>query len=165
MAEPDVGGFAQFLNYGGLGLLAILCLVVLGYNAWSLNGLVVKAEPSRIKAARPLLLAQMALSLVGLLAVGGAGIYLDQIRADDRKERMAQILLDPAWDSGLDEGSRPAIKVGGKGSAERLIQVICTPEKPTVVEVNFERYIAHRIAVSKQAEDVLLPISALSAGN
>ena len=95
MSEAGVSSFSQFLNYGGLGLLAILCLVVLGYNVWSLNGLVAKAEPERISAARPLLLGQMGLSLVGLLAVGAGGIYLDQLKTDRENTRVAQIILDP----------------------------------------------------------------------
>ena len=165
MAAADPGSLSQFLNYGGLGLLAILCLVVLGYNAWSLNGLVAKAEPKRVLAARPLLLAQMALSLVGLFAVGGGGIYLDQLKRDEsrdkmesERERTAQITLEP-WDSSLRPDLLPAIEIGGQRWTGRVpIQVACTPGRPQNVWIGLEAFIRHRAAEGLRAQRFLRPI-------
>lgn len=157
MPQTDVGAFSQFLNYGGLGLLAILCLVVLGYNAWSLNALVAKADPRRISAARPLLLGQMALSLVGLLAVGGGGIYLDWMKTEDSKKRMAQILVDP-WEDGLEVRHRPIIRIGGKEPGQaRPIQVLCSSGEMPTVQIDVERYVKHRIQNSLMAQSLLAP--------
>jgi hypothetical protein len=161
MTESGVSSFSQFLNYGGLGLLAILCLVVLGYNVWSLNGLIAKAEPERINAARPLLLGQMGVSLVGLLAVGAGGIYLDRLKVEDSKTRVAQIILDP-WDEEIDKDSRPIVSVPGGLGVTRPIRVVCTPGEPAIVTVNFDRYIRYRIENSIKSQRALLPISASS---
>lgn len=161
MPDGGVSSFTQFLNYGGLGLLAILCLIVLGYNVWSLNGLIAKAEPERINAARPLLLGQMGVSLVGLLAVGAGGIYLDRMKVEDTKTREAQIILDP-WDEELDKDSRPMISLPGGAGVTRPIRVVCTPGEPATVTVNFDRYIRYRIQDSIKNQRALLPIAAAS---
>lgn len=158
MTDGGFASFSQFLNYGGLGLLAILCLVVLGYNVWSLNKLLAKARPERINAARPLLLGQMAISLVGLLAVGAGGIYLDRMKVEDSKIRSAQIILDP-WDEEVDEGSRPKIQVPEGVNVARPIRVVCTPGEPATVTVNFDRYIRYRIDNSMKSQKALLPFS------
>src|SRR4051812_48884993 len=95
---------SQWLNAGGLGVLAFLCLVVLGHNAWSLNALVKNADPKRINAARTLLLAQMAISLIGLLTIGAGAIFLDHLKAQD--VRKAEVTLLP-WDEDLDARFQP----------------------------------------------------------
>lgn len=157
MQQADVGSLSQFLNYGGLGLLAILCLVVLGYNAWNLNNLIATAPPERVTAARPLLLWQMALSLVGLLMVGAGGIYLERVKAEDNKKRIAQVILDP-WDDDLDIKYRPLIEVGGKRPDKiRPIEVLCTSNEFPIVRINVERYVRHRIESSLMAQNLLLP--------
>lgn len=161
MAAADPGSLSQFLNYGGLGLLAILCIVVLGYNVWSLNGLVAKADPKRINAARPLLLGQMAISLIGLLSVGAGGVYLDRMKVEDSKTRMAQVILDP-WDPEADESALPAISIAGNRSVARPIRVVCAPGEPTTVTVDFSRYIRRRVQDSIAAQRVMLPIAAAS---
>jgi len=153
---------SQFLNYGGLGLLAILCIVVLGYNAWNLNGLIAKAEPERISAARPLLLGQMAISLIGLLAVGTVGIYIDWMKGEDSRIQSAQIVLDP-WDEGLDAGNSPDIRIAGTRTMDRPISVTCTPGRPITVRMNLEGFIRHRIQASMMAQSALLPIGAAGA--
>lgn len=158
MAPPDVGGFAQFLNYGGLGLLAILCLVVLGYNVWSLNALVAKAEPKRIATARPLLLAQMGVSLLGLLAVGFGALYLEDMKAEGTRKQMAQVLINP-WDAKLQADVRPAVQVGDKAFSQQLVDVLCTPDKPTVT-IDFQRLIDHRLDEARAMKDALPSITA-----
>ena len=162
MNPVEPASLSQFLNYGGLGLLAILCLVVLGYNAWSLNRLVATADPDRISAAKPLLLGQMAISGLGLLAVGSGGIYLDRLKVEDNRIRTAQIIIDP-WDNELDERFLPAIRIGQSRLLERPINVICTPGQPATVTVDFERFIQHRISNSIAAQRALLPIGAPAA--
>jgi hypothetical protein len=159
VTDKTVGGFAEFLNYGGLGLLAILCLVVLGYNAWSLNRLVAAAAADRITAAKPLLLGQMALSLIGLLAVGGGAIYLDDARRGAAQDRMAQVLLDP-WDEGVDAKLRPMIRIAGKEpGSERPLKVLCAAANYPTVEINMQRYIDHKVEESLWAQRRLLPVS------
>ncbi|HMG47411.1 MAG TPA: hypothetical protein VK614_08130 [Allosphingosinicella sp.] len=160
----ETASLSQFLNYGGLGLLAILCIVVLGYNVWSLNGLVAKAEPDRINAARPLLLGQMAISLIGLLAVGAGGIYLDRMKGEDSRIRSATIFLDP-WDDGLDANSLPVIRIAGNRSLDRPINFDCTPGRPVTVMMNLEPFIRHRVQASMAAQRALLPIGAAGAGH
>lgn len=162
MTEGGFSSFSQFLNYGGLGLLAILCLVVLGYNVWSLNKLLARARPERINAARPLLLGQMGISLVGLLAVGAGGIYLDRMKVEDSKVRSAQIILDP-WDEEVDQDSRPMINVPKGATVARPIRVVCTPGEPATVTVNFDRYIRYRIQNSIASQRALLPFATDSA--
>ena len=150
---------SQFLNYGGLGLLAILCVVVLGYNAWNLNALIAKGDPHRIEAARMLLLAQMGISLIGLLALAGGGIYLDGVRRDNARARMAEIMLDP-WENGLDEKSRPVIHVSGTENITRPIKVICKPDEPATVTIDLEGFINHRIQEGNRNREILAPITA-----
>jgi hypothetical protein len=161
MAAADPGALSQFLNYGGLGLLAILCLVVLGYNVWSLNALVAKADPKRISAARPLLLGQMAISLIGLLSVGAGGIYLDRMKVEDSRMRTVQVLLDP-WDPLADASNLPAISIAGTRLVGRPARVVCTPGEPTTVYVDFSRYIRTRIQNGGAMKSVILPIAAAS---
>ena len=166
MTPPDPGSLAQFLNYGGLGLLAILCLVVLGYNVWSLNSLVARAEPKKINAAKPLLLSQMGLSLIGLLAVGFGALYLEGMKselegmkAEAGRTQMAQVILDP-WDSSLDPNILPAVMVGNSPLTERPINVVCTPDRPTTVRVDFGRFIRHKQGEARRMQEVMLPITA-----
>ncbi len=159
MGQAEIGTLPQFLNYGGLGLLAIACLVVLGYNVWSLNALIAKAQPQRITAARPLLLAQMGISLVGLFAVGFAAVYLDGVEKNDRKVRIAQVIIDP-WDMTLDEKMRPEVKIVGEGTVDRMIEVMCKPEQSAKVMINLTRFIDHRIEERVRMNRVLIPIAA-----
>ncbi|HEY0627132.1 MAG TPA: hypothetical protein VGD10_10410 [Allosphingosinicella sp.] len=156
MDNPAVGGFSQFLNYGGLGLLAILCLVVLGYNAWSLNRLVATSAPAKVNAARPLLLAQMAVSLIGLFVVGAGAVYLENIK--DRQTRMAQIIIDP-WERNIDSSFLPDIRLAGKPLIDRPINITCTPGSPTTVTVDLDRFIAYRISKSIEAQRALPPVA------
>jgi hypothetical protein len=138
MMATDASSVTQLLNYGGLGLLALLCLVVLGNNAWSLNELVKKADAKRINAARPLLLAQMAVSLVGLLAVGGGAVWLELAKTNG-----GIVLLDPPWDARLDQSQLPRITLDGRPGS-RPIRFNCRPGEPTMIEIDFEPYINHR---------------------
>lgn len=159
MTPPDPGGFAQFLNYGGLGLLAILCLVILGYNVWNLNSLIARADPKRIAAAKPLLLSQMGVSLVGLLAIGFGAVYLEGMKTEGSRQQMAQVILDP-WDSSLDANLLPAVRVGNDVMTKRPISVLCKPGEPTTVNIDFARFILHKQSEAKRMQDVLLPITA-----
>jgi hypothetical protein len=161
MASADPASLSQFLNYGGLGLLAILCIVVLGYNAWSLNSLVAKAAPDRIQAARPLLLGQMGVSLVGLLAVGAGGIYLDRLKVEDNRVRTVEVVLDP-WSTNLP--GNPNIRVRGSRSTERPISVPCTPGPPAVVNIDLQPLIDHRISSSRDVQPILAPLAHASGG-
>jgi hypothetical protein len=160
MDNPGVGDFSKFLNYGGLGLLAILCLVVLGYNAWSLNRLVATAEPAKVIAARPLLLTQMTVSLIGLLVVGAGAVYLEKIKNDGSKIQSAQIIIDP-WEKNIGSGYLPEIRLAGKSLIDRPINVTCTPGSPTTVTVDLDRFIAYRISKSIEAQRAL-PALAMS---
>ena len=158
MATPDPGGFAQFLNYGGLGLLAILCLVVLGYNVWSLNALVAKAEPKRITSARPLLLAHMGVSLIGLLAVGFGAIYLESITHEWKRKQRAQVLINP-WNGSMAPAVRPAVQIGDKAISQQLVEVLCTPETPATVRVDFDPFINHVLSEARAMQQVLPPLT------
>lgn len=159
----ETASLSQFLNYGGLGLLAILCIVVLGYNVWSLNGLVSRADPKRINAARPLLLGQMAISLIGLLSVGAGGIYLDRMKVEDNRVRSAQIFLQP-WDDRLDANSLPMIRVGTARFTDQLINFDCTPGRPVTVMMNFEPFIRRRVQDGMAAQRLMAPLAAAGAG-
>lgn len=138
---------SQWLNAGGLGVLAFLCLVVLGHNAWSLNSLIRNADPKRIDAARTLLLAQMAISLIGLLMVGGGAIFLDLLKVQDKQDRRAEVTLLP-WDEDLDARYQPRVSVNGRTYADRPISVACTPNDPIRIRVNFNPYVLHRLGIS-----------------
>lgn len=158
MDNPAIGGLSEFLNYGGLGLLAILCVVVLGYNAWSLNRLIATAQAAKVSAARPLLLAQMGVSLIGLLVVGAGAIYLENMKREDSKMRMAQIIIDP-WESDIDSKLLPDIRVAGKSLSDRPVLVTCTPGSPATVMVNLERFLAYRASKSIEAQRALPPLA------
>lgn len=158
MITPDTGGFVQFLNHGGLGLLAILCLVVLGYNVWSLNALVAKADPKRISAARPLLLAQMGVSLIGLIAVGLGGIYLENGKQVSARKQMAQVLINP-WDGRVAESVRPSVQIGEKAVSQQLVDVLCTPDKPATVRIDFDPFIEHVLSEARLMQQALPPLT------
>ena len=162
---PGAGAsvFSEFLNYGGLGLLGLLCLVVLGHNAWSLNALVKKAEPRRITAARPLLLAQMGLSLVGLFGVGLGAVYLGQLELEDNRVRTTVVTLDP-WDDQVEERYRPRIELPEGTALSRPLSITCAPgHRPAMVRVNFAPYIQHMVETGLKRRETL-PLPTLSGG-
>jgi hypothetical protein len=152
LTTTDASFVSQLLNYGGLGLLALLCLVVLGNNAWSLNQLVKKADTKRINAARPLLLAQMGISLIGLLAIGGGAVWLELSKTSG-----AIVMLDPPWDARLDQSLLPRIRLPDGRPGSRPIRFNCTPGEPAMIEIDFEPYITHRCAEGIKARDALRP--------
>jgi predicted membrane metal-binding protein len=139
----------ELLKYGGLGVLALLCLVVLGQNAWNLNSLVKTANPKRIAAARPLLLAQMAISIFGLLAVGAGAIFLERLRIEDQRVRTATVILEP-WDSDLDQRFRPVV-LSGRRPLTSPFEVNCEPGGRTHIAVNFRRYVDHAVSTGFKA--------------
>jgi hypothetical protein len=165
MPPPDTNSLAAFLNYGGLGLLAILCLVVLGYNVWSLNALVSRADPKRITAAKPLLLTQMGVSLIGMLACGMGGIYLEGMKGEGERARkqMAQILVDP-WDGSLDTAVMPAVKIGKEVIKDMPVNVLCTPDMPTTIKVDMGAFIRYKQGQAKKMQEVMLPLTAAMGG-
>lgn len=142
MAASNFSFIPEILKFGGLGVLALLCLIVLGQNAWNLNSLVKTADAKRIAAARPLLLAQMSISIFGLLAVGAGAIFLERLSVEDRRVRTAALEVLP-WSREWDASYRPEVFIGDERLA-RPFRVDCQPGG-TRVEVNFQRYLDYAI--------------------
>lgn len=152
---------SELLKFGGLGVLALLCLVVLGQNAWNLNSLVKTADAKRITAARPLLLAQMSISIFGLLAVAAGAIYLERLRVEDQRVRIATVDLEP-WNSEWEESSRPVVLIGSR-RLTRPFEVACEPGGLTRIAVNFRPYL-NRAASNAQANKDVLEAPRLTGG-
>ena len=145
MDDKAGGFFAVFLNYGGLGVLALLCVIVLGYNAKNLNDLVRDGAPEKLVAARPLLLTQMGISLLGLLLAGGAAVYLAIGDQNLKRVQDVQLLLDP-WDDPLDAKYRPHIRIGDHDVPPvRLISVPCKAGAATNLIVDIDPYVRYRV--------------------
>ena len=153
----------EILKFGGLGVLALLCLIVLGQNAWNLNSLVRQADPKRLAAARPLLLAQMSISIFGLLAVAAGAIYLESLRVEEQRARVATLNLEP-WNSDLAEDYRPVV-LNGHERLTHPFDVDCQPGGRTRIAINFRPYLNHLISIGTiNREDPDLPIPRLTGG-
>ncbi len=155
--------FLGFLKYGGLGLAAMICVIVLFYNAANLNKLVKEAEPERIEKAKPLLLMQMAISLVGLIAVGGGAMVIAYFEIGSR--HCAEITLDP----------RDSIQsLTGNGFAEILIDeqpfdrksrnilISGVSGRERKININIEPYVLRRLTAAAKADATIIPLSETS---
>lgn len=141
-------GFADFLKYGPLGLAGLLSVLVLGLNVWKLFGLLSdpNVDAARIGQAKPILYAQMGLSLVLAMLVGGGALYLAGQEYQTKLERRANLLIDP-WDApGRDR--LPVILVGGKPvtGEERPLLIDCTADRPMSLRVDLKPYLEYREA-------------------
>lgn len=153
----------ELLKFGGLGVLALLCLVVLGQNAWNLNSLVKQADAKRITAARPLLLTQMSISIFGLLAVGAGAIFLERLSVEDRRDRIATVEVNP-WNSELDQRFWPKVLIDEQRIA-RPFQVDCRPGRSTSIRVDFQSYVDNAITTSRETlNDGRIDVPRLTGG-
>ena len=145
MDEKSAGFFAVFLNQGGLGVLALLCVMVLGYNTYNLNNLIKQGTTDQVTAARPLLLTQMGISLIGLLLAGGASFYLAVVDQAAKRVQPVELVLTP-WESELDAKYRPQIRIDKQGVVgDQLVGVPCKPGAATNLIVDLDPYIRYRI--------------------
>jgi hypothetical protein len=151
--------FSTFLNYGGLGVLALVCVIVLGYQARSLDALVKDAPVDRLVGAKPLLQMQMVISVVGLLAVGGAAFYLAVNDQRAKQARHAQLLLDP-WPDAIGDAFRPEVDLGDGVAIRPLARVVAIPcplGQTTNLHVDMEPYVTYRIAAANTNRTLLTP--------
>ena len=144
MDANSAGFFSVFLNQGGLGVLALVCVIVLGYNAYNLTKLIKDGTTEQVTAARPLLVMQMGVSLIGLLLAGGAAAYLAIGDQDLKRAHNVQLVLDP-WDDPLDAKYRPHIRIGDHDVPPvRLVDVPCTAGVNNLL-VDIAPYVRYRI--------------------
>ncbi len=157
-------GFVEFLKYGGLGLAALICVIVLFYNARNLNALIKDTDPTRVSGAKGLLQMQMMISLVGLLAVGGGAMYLAYVDQTTKQANCAEIVMDPG-ESVTGEG-RAQIVIddapfpGRDGAIPRNIPLSFVQGKERKININIEPYVLHRLSNALKEQKELLPVAA-----
>ena len=152
-------GFVDFLKYGGLGLAALICVIVLFYNARNLNALIKDADVQRVSAARGLLLTQMLISLVGLLAVGGGAMYLAYIEQTTKQENCAEIVMDPS--DAVTGDPRALIAIDKKAlTGDRNIAIGFLRGKERKININIEPYVLHRLSNALKEQKELIPVAA-----
>jgi hypothetical protein len=157
-------GFVDFLKYGGLGVVALLCVIVLFYNARNLNALVKDADATRVSAARGLLQMQMAISLVGLLVVGGGAMYLAYVEQTTKQDNCAEIVMDPG--EAVNGEGRAQIVIddapflGKDGAIPRNIPLSFVRGKERKININIEPYVVHRLTNALKEQKELIPVAA-----
>lgn len=139
--STGISAFADFLNYGALGALALICIIVLGLNVWKLYDVVNRASAEKAKAVAPLLRFQMMVCAVGFVLASFAAIYLGLEQA--KAERHVILAISPReFDVGPDY--RPVVKIGGKEmNLSDVAEVACQPR--TMVDIKLDKYINYAV--------------------
>lgn len=152
----SVGGFAEFLKYGALGL-ALACVIVLGFTVRSFYELVKDPNTTveRIAAARWIIYSQLAVFLL----FGGGAVYLTTVEL--AQKRVAQVVIDP-WGMQVSADALPVVRVCNTTyQGSRIIKVKCKTEGDSDAEINFQPYIDYvkkqAVADAIQTRQVLLP--------
>ena len=151
-----IQSLSSFLNYGGLGVLALVCVVVLGYGFQNLSNLIRNATVDRITAAKPLLQTQLIISFLGLVVVGGAASFL-AVRDQDAKNVLPVHLAIYPWETQLDAKFRPLVTVDGAllnpPQPEPIVK--CYPGRESDWRIDLQPYVDYRIQTGLHNSAVL----------
>ena len=145
MEAADAGGgiasLASFLNYGALGALALMCIVILGVNVWKLYDVVNRASAEKAKAIAPLLKFQMMVCAVGFAVAGGGALFLGVQEA--KAERHLYLAISPReFDVGPE--FMPVVNVGGKPiNLSDAAELVC--KQRTMVDIKLDKFINHAV--------------------
>ena len=152
----DADFFSTFLKYGSLGVLALICVIVLGFNTVNLNRLIKEASPETIREAKPLLQRQMSISLIGLIVIGGALFFLTW--SDQNAKHALPVRLDMLpWDSDVDAKYRPQVLIDQKLIAppEPSIRVPCLVGQESDLRVDVGPYVDYRLLAASRNRALL----------
>ncbi len=133
-----------WLDYGPLGALALISIVVLGVNVWKLYALIGEGNAAKMRAAKPLLFGVMAFSAFGLAMAMGAFLFYD------RGERTVTLVLLPSLHDVTDARYAPEVRMGDKAlSLSQLSGFIHAPReagKDVSIHVDYDPYINWRVS-------------------
>lgn len=137
------------LKYGGLGLIALIAVIALGYNTQQLNQLLTTGTPAAIRAATPLLRLNIVVSAIGMVLFLAAGLYLTS------GERRARVDIDPRTTSDEFKDLK-LVKIDGKPITSHPIMVDCHNGQATEIEVDFRQFLnRQRQRELEQAENAI----------
>lgn len=145
MDAADAGGgiasLASFLNYGALGALALMCIIILGVNVWKLYDVVNRASAEKARAMAPLLKFQMMVCVVGFAIAGGGALFLGVQEA--KAERRLYLAISPR-EFGVQPEYMPVVKVGGLTvDLADAADLVC--KQRTVVDIKLDKFINHAV--------------------